>query len=254
MKTIIKYDMNYMKKTSKFLVIGILGIFLAGLSTITAKYFNQIMEYALRQEGIEITLPPSTVNEAYVQFFTNFTQIYFMVILFIGVAYFTHDLTKGHYPLIFSKPIKRRDYILSKSLIFSLTIVVSLVLASVFFVYYTYILFGTFDFTKFLFALTAFTVYILLIVHFALYFSTLFKNYLTPLVLSLAVFFLFSTLSIFDMGLFKYMPYQLMGYSMKIMSENIIPLDIWISIILSVGIIKLLIYLSIKRFSKRSLV
>ncbi len=253
MKTIVSYDLMYFKKTSKFIVFGVLGIFLAGFSALTARYFNVIIEYSLGQEGIDIVLPEPTVLESYTQFFSNFTQIYLFVTLFIAVMFFMQDKTRGHYPLIFTKPILRSHYILSKSLIISLTIIISYIVSSLFFGYYSYVLFDTFDVGLFSIASLAFIVYCLLVIHIGLIASVIFKNFLGAIILPVSLFVLFGLLSPIHGGIFAYFPYHLMNYPLALMSESVEVSTVLLTTLIGFVLIVVLLFSSIRLFQNRSL-
>lgn len=214
MKTVLKYDVLYMQRTSKFIVLGALGLFLSGLSVLTARYFNRIIEFALRSEGIDIEMPEPTVLESYTQFFSNFNQIFLWVVLFVSVAFFTRDQTRGHLPLLFSKPIRRSHFILAKSLIIHVTVFVVLLASSVVFGYYTYFLFDTFAVGRFLLAVLGFYVYVMVIVHTGLLVSAVSKSFWMPALAALGVYFLTSLLTILDFGILKYMSWHLAVYPM----------------------------------------
>jgi ABC-2 type transport system permease protein len=242
-----------MKKTAKFIVLGVLGVFLSGLSVISARYFNVLMEMALEQEGVSVSLPESTVYESYTQFYSNFTQIFLIVFIFVGVAFFTRDKTKNHYPLLFTKPIKRQDFILSKSIIITIAFIASMIIASVFFIYYTLIIFDTFHYGKFALSLLAYSSLMILLLHIGLYFSIIFKNYIAPAGITLLVFFLFSLINLLSFGVFKYLPTHLSAYPLMIMEDQVdIPVLVissLIGLLVSAG----LLVLTIRTFNKKSL-
>lgn len=254
MKTIIKYDVLYFKKTSKFIVFGILGVFLAGFSALTAKYFNLIIEFSLGQEGIDVTLPEPTVLESYTQFFSNFTQIYVFVLMFVAIMFFIQDKTRGHYPLLFTKPLYRSHYLLSKSIVITATVVVSYFISALFFGYYTYFLFGEFDVGLFLIASLAFIAFMVLMVHLGLVFSVVFKTYLGAIMVPIAIFILFGLLTPLDGGIMKYFPQHLLVYPVSLMDNSVAVSVVVITSLIALVISGGLIYLSIKLFQSKSLI
>jgi ABC-type transport system involved in multi-copper enzyme maturation permease subunit len=254
MKTIIKYDFGYFKKTSKFLIIAVISVFLSGLSALTAKYFNVIIEYALIQEGIEIALPPVTVLESYNQFYSNFNQVYLFMMIFIAIAFFTFDQTRGHYPILFSKPLKKAHYILSKSILITGFSFISLLVSGLVFGYYTYLLFGSFDTLNFMITLGLLFLYVCFITHIALLLSVIFNHYLLPLIITIVLYFSFSILIFIKWGVLKYLPVQIPNYQINIMQEDIKIIDVALTSLVSVGLILLFLYVSIKLFEKKPLI
>ena len=114
MKTLIKYDFFQLSKTKKLIVFPILFIFFNSVSAITTKYLNKILASSLTGSGVEITLPDPTVYDSYIQYNQDMYQIVLYIIIFVAVGFFIGDKTKSIIPLIFSKPIKPRNYLLSK--------------------------------------------------------------------------------------------------------------------------------------------
>ena len=253
MKTIISYDMNYMKKTSKFTVLGVLGIFLAGLSALTARYLNVIIEYALGQDGIDIVMPEPTVKDSYIQFFSNFNQIFLLVLLFIGVLFFIQDKTQGHYPLIFTKPIVREHYIFSKVIVVMATLIITYIVSILFFGYYTFFLFDSFDTLDFLVASLAYISLSTLILMLGLLTSVLFKSYFGAVMLPLVIFIFMGMLSFLNQGIFKYFPHQLTVYSIAYLEGDINLNTLLVSSFIGLLIATIFLYLALRLFKKVSL-
>ncbi|TVP94912.1 MAG: hypothetical protein EA374_05370 [Acholeplasmatales bacterium] len=254
MKTIVKYDLLYWQRTSKFIVLGALGLFLSGLSVLTARYFNYIIEFALRSEGIDIEMPEPTVLESYTQFFSNFNQIFLWVVLFVAVAFFTRDRTRGHLPLLFSKPLSRIHFILSKSLLISLTVLVTLLASAVVFGYYTYFLFDTFALGRFLLALLGFYAFVLMIVHTGLLVSAASKSYWVPALSALGLYFVASLLTILDFGVLKYMPWHLAAYPLVYAHGQLDTSVLLWATALAFALSAVMVLLSLRLFKSRPIV
>ncbi len=221
MKTLVKYDLYYFLKTPKWVIPLALAVFLSALSVLSARYMNTLLEYVLRSEGIEdVTLPPVTVMEAYRQYFTNHFQLFLLVALFLGVHLFTHDFSRHHTTFLFAKPLRTPHYLLSKSLVLMLALFVSLVVGFVVFACYTHFLFGEFALLPFIGAFFVFITAVILYVQVAQLLSVLFKQFLAPLLLTLVVFFLFSSFAMFDAGIFAFLPSQLFNIPLAIIEGD----------------------------------
>lgn len=217
MKTLLKYDALYMRRTTKIIIMLALGIFLAGLSVLTAKYMNELMAFALAQEGIEgIDIPESTVEDAYVQFYSNMQQIFFLVLLFIGGAFFSRDFTKGTDQWIFARPVNRVHYLLSRTLVLHALGLASLIVAGGFFLYATYFLFPEVDVGRFLVSLAVFYVFILFFTQFMLALVTVFARMLWPMLITIVLLFVLSIFSGIDEGGFKYIPSRLGNHALEL--------------------------------------
>ena len=255
MKTIVKYDLWYLQRTSKFIVIGMLGVLLTGMSVLTARFMNEIMAFAFKQEGLEVPLfEDPTAYDSYVQFYGNFTQIFLLVLLFVSIAYFTFDSSRGHYPLIFSKPFDRKQYVLIKSILISLTVLVALVVSGLFFSYYTIVLFDGFEWGKFWLSLLIYYIFLLLILHVGLYFSMLLKSYMMPVVYTLIIFFGFSILTTIDFGFLQYMPWNLVNVPLEMLANELTVGESLVSAVIGVALIAVLLILSMRTFKNKELI
>jgi hypothetical protein len=67
MKTLIKYDFYYLRKTAKFIIFPALAFLLAVMSPLTAKYMNDILSFALGSQEVPFEFPEPTVMESYTQ-------------------------------------------------------------------------------------------------------------------------------------------------------------------------------------------
>ncbi len=253
MKTLFKYDFTYLWKTSKFIIIIVLGIFLAMLSVLTAYFLNDILQSAFDMDEFCIPITEPTVYDAYGEFFNNFTQIYLMVVLFLSVAFFTRDTTKDHLPLIFSKPLSRKHYVLSKSIWYITLIFIGLAVSIAIFMTYSYLLFEVFHVGRFIVAMLGFYVFLLIIGHIALLFSMLFKSYLAPAALTFGVFILFTILNMFDQGILKYLPNQLLQYPNLLLLEQISYTTFLITTVIGTITIGLLLFGAVQLFKRKSL-
>lgn len=222
MKTLLKYDFLYMKKTSKILVFLVLGVFLSGLSVLTARYLNDILKFAFEQEGLGgIVLPDVTVMDAYVQFHSNFQQIFFFVLIFVGISFINHDASKGYDVWILSRPVKRYEYLLSKTIVLNTLVFVTLVVSAVVFAYYTYFIFDEFAYGRFSLGLLMFMVFTKMFTQIFLLLGVIFRQTLLPVILSFVLFFTLSALSAIEWSVFKYLPGNLLSMPLSLFNGDI---------------------------------
>lgn len=215
MKTLLRYDVLYMRRTTKIIIMLALGIFLAGLSVLTAKYMNELMAIAFAQEGIEgVEIPEPTVGDAYVQFYSNMQQIFFLVFLFIGGAFFSRDFTKGTDQWIFARPVNRVHYLLSRTLVLHALGLASLIVSGAFFLYATYFLFPEVDVGRFMVSLAIFYLFILFFTQLMLALVTVFARMLWPMLITIVLLFILSIFSSINEGVFKYIPSRLGNHAL----------------------------------------
>ncbi len=254
MKTMLRYDFTYLWKTFKFVVMGGLGFFLAGLSVLTARFMPEIFRLAFADSDIIIDLPDPTVMDAYEQFFSNFTDLFVIVVIFLMVAFFTRDETAGHAPLIFSKPLRRRNYILTKSLWMVVTVFATLLMSGLVFMYYTAFLFDGLDMARFMLSLFALGVFIIFLLHIALFFTVWTKTYLAPVGLTFLVFLLvFSLLNMLQRGVFRFFPNQLMRYPLRYLQGEVSGGVLWATIAIAIGLSAGLLLATIAKFEEKEL-
>jgi len=255
MKTLVKYDFFYFLKTPKWIIPLALAVFLSALSTLTARYMNTLLEYVLRSEGIEdVTLPPVTVMEAYRQYFSNHFQLFLLVALFLGVHLFTHDFSRNHTTYLFAKPLRSPHFLLSKMLVLNLVLFVSLIVGLIVFAYYTHLLFDEFALVSFIGGFFVFFVAVIFYVQVALFFSVLFKQFLAPLLLTLVIFFLFSSLAMFDSGIFALLPSQLFNIPVAIIEGEAAVGEVLAAVSVSLAIAVALFFASNEILKRRPLV
>ncbi len=233
MKALLKYDFLYMHKTTKIIIMIGLGVFLAALSVLTARYMNEIMQLAMAQEGMDsIDIPEPTVNDAYLQFYSNMQQIFFLTLLFIAGAFFSKDISKGIDQWLFARPVSRVKYLLSKTIVIHGLGLIGMFASALFFSYSTYFVFEGFDVGRFFLSLFIFYVFILFFVQLVMMLVSLFGRMLWPMLISVTVFFVLSLFGSIESGIFKYMPVRLPSIAISfIQGEASMSTVIWASLV-----------------------
>lgn len=253
MKKLLKYDYQYLKRTSKFIVFPVVIMLLAVLSPLTARYLNEILVFAMGDQASQFTFPDPVVFDAYVEYLGNLSDIYLYVIIFIGVGTFINDKTKGLYPLILSKPINRVKYLISKYITLSSLIFVSLMIGMLVFSFYAYYIFGEVDLLNvFLLSLLYFT-YVELILGIAMFSAMFFKSYITAVMVTFGGYILISIINIFGFEFLKYMPGMISKNIIDVVSNASNTTDVILNVVVTLIIAGLLIFVSINKFKKYDL-
>lgn len=180
MKKLLKYDFLYLRKTSKFIVFGAIFVLFSIISPLTARYMEEIIAFFV--SGFEI--PDPTIYTPYLQYKSDLYEVVFTVTLFVSVSIFIRDKTKDLLPQIFSKPINRSYYILSKYISFLVLLLVCVVLGNIAFTYYTYFLFGEVFISKVLYISLFYFLDLMFICSIALFTSTYFKSYIPAMLVT----------------------------------------------------------------------
>jgi ABC-2 type transport system permease protein len=250
---LLKYDFYHLRKTSKFIVFPIVIIIFAILSPITARYMNELLELALADSGINITLTDPVVLDSYIQYIGNLYETVLFVVLFVGVGFFIKDKTKGLLPLVLSKPINKTKYLMSKFISLNILIFASLLIGYFVFSYYTYFIFNEIDMLGMFLTTILFFVYIIYLLSISLFTATYFKSYLAAVSVTFGIYIFTSMLTIFEISIFNYLPGVIANSSIDIL----VGVEVIGDVLLNVGVTLLLsaifIYFSIRRFGKQDI-
>lgn len=250
MKTLLKYDFFYMRKTSRIIIIGAVILFFAILSPITAKYMNELLDVLLEDSGLVIELTTPTVIDSYAQYIGNLYELILYVLIFMSVGMFIRDKTKGVLPLVLSKPIDRNKYILSKFIVFNSIVFVVLLLGYLVFGYYTFFLFDQVDMGLLFTVTLLFMVYLLFITSIAMFSSMVTKSYPIAILITFVVYIFMQILSIGTIGIMKFLPGHIITRISELIANIHTTSDVWwtaiVTLLLSIG----MIVLSMVQFKK----
>lgn len=212
MKKLLKYDFFFLLKTHKVTVFVAVFVLFSILSPLTAKYIGEILEALTGGTDIVIDFGTPTVYTAYEQYISDLYETIFFVVLFVSVSIFIRDKSRGLATLIFSKPVNRTKYVLSKYISFMVMIIVSTVVGYLIFTYYTYFLFDEVFFAKGLGMIALYVLYLAFISSIAMFFAIITKHYLPAISLTFGVYILISILTIFgDIAVFEVLPGMLIN-------------------------------------------
>lgn len=207
MKKLLKYDYLYLFKTSKFIVFGAILVLFSIISPLTARYIKEILSFFLNGQDPGFAMPDPTIYTAYQQYLGDLYEIVFTVIIFVSVSIFIRDKTKGLQPLIFSKPINRTKYILSKYITFISMLFVCILLGNIAFSYYTYFLFDDVFILKGIYMSLYFFLDVMFISAVALFAAVHFKGYIPAMLITWGIYIFSGILSIAErIPVIKYFP------------------------------------------------
>jgi ABC-2 type transport system permease protein len=245
--TLLKKESIGLYRTKKILIIGIVFLFFAILSPITAylaPYFIELL--AQYDQNVVIIIPEPTYIDSYYQFISNFSQTCTLILIIVLAPLIVDEKRKGTFHTLLNNKVSKTNFILSKVItqikVFTLFYLLSIVI----FLIYTSILFeSVFAPNWFLVFLSLYLYYIFLISLINLM-SVIAKSNVMSIVLSFVAFFaimLFNFIPI--MG--KYLPNYLLTITNKIMVDNnylqYININFIVTILLFIGVIFLSIRL-----------
>ena len=248
MKKLLKYDFFYLLKTSKFIVFGAIIVIFSIISPLTSKYIKEILEFFLNGQDLGFTMPDPTVYTSYGQYVSDMYEIVFTVTIFVSVSIFIRDKTKGLQPLIFSKPINRGKYILSKYITFNTMMFICILIGNLVFTYYTYFLFDDVFFVTGIYMSLYYFLDILFVTAVALFAAVHFKSYIPAMVVTWGMYIFSGILSIAEkIPVIKYFPGKIQANIGHIISGIQDNTDVALNIIVVIGLILILIGFSIKK-------
>jgi len=254
MKKLLKYEFFYYRKTSKFIVFGAIFVLFSIISPLTAKYIQELISFLLNGEPMPIDIPDPTVYTAYEQYISDLYEIIFTVTLFVGVSIFIRDKTKDLLPLIFSKPINRTKYVISKYISFLALIFVSLTLGYLSFSYYTYFLFEEVFFVKGIWMMLLYFLDIMFVSAVALFGATYFKTYIPAMLVTWGIYIISGLVTIAErVPVVKHFPGMIKSNIVNVLLDTTTTADIVWNIIVTLGLIGLLIGFTIKKIRNQDI-
>lgn len=254
MKKLLKYEFFYYKKTSKFIIFGAIFVLFSIISPLTAKYIQELISFLLKGESLPIDIPIPTVYTSYGQYISDLYEIIFIFILFVGVSIFIRDKTKNLLPLIFSKPINRTKYIISKYISFLTLIFLSLTLGYLVFTYYTYFLFDEVFFITGIWMILLYFLDIMFVSAIALFSATYFKTYIPAMLVTWGIYILSGVVTIFErVPVLKYFPGTIRSNIVNVLMDTSNTSDIIWNIVVTFVLIGILIGYTIKKIRNQDI-
>lgn len=254
MKTLLKYDFLFLWKTKKFIIFPVIFGLFAMMSPLLAYYLPEIINMIPSTEGISIEMPPAIVLNAYVQYFADMNETVLFIVIFVSISVFTKEKTSGLLVQLFSKPVSKKGYILSKYFSFTTLLFSSLLVAIFCFSFYTYIIFDEMAVGIFLVANIIQFIYFAFIISVSLFFSIISKSYLSALLQTFGVYVGLLFFSIFNVIPFKYLPNALVGQSVNVMIDNVNKNVLFVSLVSTIIMTILLVVFSVKIIKNRDVV
>ncbi|AIO18384.1 ABC-2 family transporter protein [Candidatus Izimaplasma bacterium HR1] len=258
MKKLLKYDYYYLRKTSKFIVFGAIFILFSIISPLTARYLNEILEFLLNGEDLGFPIPETTVFTAYSQYIGDLYEIVFTVTLFVGVSIFIRDKTKDLQPLIFSKPINRTKYILSKYISFTTMLLGCVLLGNIVFSYYTYLLFDEVFVIKGIYISLMYFLDLMFVCAIALFSATHFKGYIPAMLVTWGIYIFSGIINLledvpFVWEVLKYFPSRIQANMGNILMDVADYKDIILNVLVVLGFIAVFLGFTIRKIRNQDI-
>jgi ABC-2 type transport system permease protein len=158
--TLIKKEFLELQRTNKIIILGIVLLFVAIASPITAKLIPDILKN-MDLNGINITIPTPTWSDAIDQFMKNLGQFGVIVLIFLFAGSVSDEKQRKTFEILLTKPVARQSIIFAKLITAVGTLLALFIVACAGFALYTNSLFAGLPVARF--ALLAGIVFIFLI-------------------------------------------------------------------------------------------
>ncbi len=191
--TLVKKDLTEQWRTKKILILAVVMIFSAIASPIIAKIMPELLK-SISIQGLTINLPEPTYMDAIDQFIKNVSQIGLLVVIFVVASAMTDEKSRRTLEIVMTKPIPRGLFVFSKFLAYFVSISLVFALSGLVFYKYSVMIFTTFNFADFWVMAKCVLAYMLMIVSFTIFASTVVKNSIVAGGIGFIFYILFGTL------------------------------------------------------------
>lgn len=154
----------------------------------------------------EITLPPQTWLDSFMQFFKNMNQIGLIGLVIVLMGSVSDEKNKGTLLMVLTKPVSKSSFVLAKVISASLLFLLSSLLAFFACALYTSVLFEGMILFRAIEALVPFIVFGLCMICVTVGISSMFRNNIASGGISLAVYFIFSLSPLLGAAFREYSP------------------------------------------------
>jgi len=180
-------------RTSRLPILLALFVFFAILSSLTARYMNEIL--SLVSADIVITFPDPTLKDAWMQFFKNTGSLCLIVYLIMMTGTVAQEKAKGSILLVLTKRVSRFNFLFSKFiggvLQFTISYAASILVSGL----YTQILFNGFAYDGLGMSLVLFWLMGVFFTAIAIFASVISKTSTTAALLGFAAYAILSILN-----------------------------------------------------------
>ncbi|MEK7327207.1 MAG: ABC transporter permease [Chloroflexota bacterium] len=137
-------------RTYRLPVVAVVLVVFGLLSPLIAKYTPELIKLVPEGEAIAQLIPPPTAMDAVAQYLKNMSQFGVILALLLTMGAVAQEKDKGTAAMMLVKPLPRVTFLAAKFTALALTFAASIALAGVACYYYTWLMFGALDVTRWL--------------------------------------------------------------------------------------------------------
>jgi ABC-2 type transport system permease protein len=129
-------------RSQRLLVVGVVFVILGVISPVGAKYLPELLKaVGTGQQGVQVIVPPPTVNDAIAQFLKNVAGTGVFVALLLPMGAVAREKEQGTASFVLTKPVSRQSFLAAKALALGVILTVGVALATLAAYFYTALLF-----------------------------------------------------------------------------------------------------------------
>jgi ABC-2 type transport system permease protein len=129
-------------RSQRFLVVSVIFLLLGIISPVSAKYLPELLKaLGTGQHGVQVIVPPPTVNDAIAQFLKNVAGTGVFVALLLPMGAVAREKEQGTASFVLTKPVSRLSFLAAKALAVFAALTVGVALATIAAYFYTALLF-----------------------------------------------------------------------------------------------------------------
>lgn len=201
---------------------------LLGVSDPLMNYFMEDILQAVGNmpEGFEMIMPELRPADLLAASTGQFQSIGLIVLIAAYIGTFSRERQNGTATLLYVRPISFSALFISKWLTASIVAVLSAVAGYVGSMYYTAILYGTVDWTKFLAMIGTYCVWLMFVMAFTVAMSAAFQ---TAVAATITILFISVGLFIDTLigGFWKVSPWKLSNYGVSLITDSVVMTNYW---------------------------
>jgi ABC-2 type transport system permease protein len=212
---LLKKEITEQIKTYRLLIVGGVFLFFAILDAVTLKFLPEILK--MSGETIDITMPPVTPVQSLAEYAGNVGQIGVLVVILVAMGMVANERRHGTALLTLSKPVTPLAFVTAKLCAVSLTLFVSVAVASLVSFGYTTWLFGASSVAAFTGQILLMILFLILCAAVTVLFSSFYRNSLAAGGITILIIIVQGIFSSFP-WVGPYLPGKLLGWGTNLIS------------------------------------
>ncbi len=238
-------------KSYKFIVIPLLFVMMGIMSPIMAKFTPELLKSFVGD--MSIALPTPNIYDSYEQFLKNLNQMLVLILILSTMNIVVEEKINGSLILVLTKPISRINYILSKFIAHLFLVLISIIIGSVVFAYYSNVIFYRFNYSGFIIAMFFYFLYVMSFISMTIFFSVISPNITISAILSFLGFTLLNLTSFIEKKIAYFTPASLSSQEKLVLTKGVYALDSFNPVYSSLVLIVVFLIMSIIVFRNQEL-